>query len=358
MSGLRIAIIADSRHPVAEPFAGGLESHVWHLTTALRRRGHEVSLFAGPGSDPRLATRLLTAARVRLSAAARRDPSMPEQTWMHDHHAYLELMLRLGGELADSFDVIHNHSLHYLPVAMASMVRTPMVMTLHTPPTPWLESAIRAAETSAIRFVAVSQYTADAWSAVTPDVPVIRNGVPRAHWPAGKGGRELIWFGRLTEEKAPHLAISAAVQAGGALRIAGPVHDQAYFERFVEPLLGGQVSYLGHLPQAALALEVGRSAATLVTPMWDEPYGLVVAESLSCGTPVAAFARGGIPEIITSDCGEVVAGGDVKALAAAAHRVVRLSRASAVRRATDFCSIERMVDSYLETYKESLAVPA
>ncbi len=358
MRALRIAVIADSRHPVAEPFAGGLESHVWHLTTALRRRGHLVSLFAGPGSDPRIATGLLTAARVRLSAAARRDPSMPEQAWMHDHHAYLELMLRLAGELAESFDVIHNHSLHYLPVAMASMLRTPLVTTLHTPPTPWLESAIRAADTSAVRFVAVSQHTADAWSSVTPDVRVVRNGVPRAHWPVGTGGRELIWFGRVTEEKAPHLAIAAAVRAGYRLRIAGPIHDKAYFERCVEPLLDRQVRYLGHLTASVLAHEVGRSAATLVTPMWDEPYGLVVAESLSCGTPVAAFGRGGIPEILTSSCGELVTGGDVEALARAVPRVVRLSRACAVRRATDFCSIERMVDSYLEMFEESLAVSA
>lgn len=203
MTMMRVAIIADRRHPVAEPFAGGLEAHVWHLTAALRARGHDVTLFAGAGSDPDVATCMLGPARLELSAAALEDPSMPEVAWMRDHHAYLELMLRLGGRLGSSFDVVHNHSLHYLPVAMASTLRSPMITTLHTPPTPWLESAVKASTPGDSRFVAVSRHTARMWSAVVPAVSVVANGVDCARWPAGPGGQDLIWFGRLTPEKAP-----------------------------------------------------------------------------------------------------------------------------------------------------------
>jgi glycosyltransferase involved in cell wall biosynthesis len=354
MTPLRIAIIADRRHPVAEPFAGGLEAHVWHLATALRARGHLVTLFAGPGSDPEIASHRLRPAFLELSAHARRDPSMPAESWMQDHHAYLALMLRLSGDLAESFDVVHNHSLHFLPVAMASVVRTSMITTLHTPPTPWLESAVRAGAPHRMRFVAVSAHTAQTWQPIVPDVSVIANGVDWRRWPVGRGGGGLIWFGRLTPEKAPHLAVAAARKANLGLRLAGPIHDARYFARHVEPLLGPGAVYLGHLRQSALADEVGSAEATLVTPCWDEPYGLVVAESLACGTPVVAFERGGVPEILTDECGEVVPPGDVVAMAAAALRARGLSRSACVRRARDFCDVQRMVDDYVELYEETL----
>jgi glycosyltransferase involved in cell wall biosynthesis len=355
---LRIAIIADRRHPVAEPFAGGLEAHVWHLATALRGRGHEVTLFAGEESDPHVATHRLRPAHLELSRSARRDPSMPAEAWMQDHHAYLELMLRLGSDLADSFDVVHNHSLHFLPVAMASVVRASMITTLHTPPTPWLESAIRAGGAQRMRFVAVSAHNAGMWRSIVPNVSVAPNGVDCRLWPAGFGGDGLIWFGRITPEKAPHLAIAAARRAGLPLRLAGPIHDRRYFDRQVQPALSPDVVYLGHLRQKALAAEVGRAAVTLVTPVWDEPYGLVVAESLACGTPVVAFDRGGIPEILTAESGEVVPRGDVEAMAAAALRAARLSRADCVRRAESYCDLPHMVDTYLGLYADMLASAA
>ena len=97
VSALRVGLVAASRFPVAEPFAGGLEAHVWALADGLRRRGHAVTLFAGPGSDPRLGVELLDLRRPRLSAAARADVSMTAADWLDEHHAYLQLMIRLAG---------------------------------------------------------------------------------------------------------------------------------------------------------------------------------------------------------------------------------------------------------------------
>ena len=157
MPSRRIAIIGPSRSAVAEPFSGGLAAHVWALTAGLVERGHDVTLFAAPGSDPQLPVRELAVTALRLSDDARRDVSMPSDVAIREHHAYLKLMLELAADA--EFDVIHNHSLHYLPVAMAAAVSIPMVTTLHTPPTPWLESAVQAAGCSPMRFVAVSGYT-------------------------------------------------------------------------------------------------------------------------------------------------------------------------------------------------------
>lgn len=349
MRPLRVALIASARYSVSQPFAGGLEAHTWTLTEGLRRRGHHVTLYAGPRSGAQLGVPAREPRWPQLSPAARADVTMTAAESMNEHHAYLDYMLELAGPVGRKFDIVHNNSLHYIPVAMARAVATPMVTTLHTPPTPWLESAIQLAP-SPVTFVAVSQHTARAWSHAVPDIVVVNNGVDLEQWPVGPGGGGLVWFGRLVAEKGPHLAIEAARRARLPLDLIGPRFDEDYFRHMVEPRLGDGVRYLGHLDQVSVAAKVGRASAALVTPCWDEPYGLVVAESLACGTPVAAFDRGGVGEIIDAESGLLVKGGDVDQLATAAVAACSTSRAAARSRAESACSVEQMLDGYEATY--------
>ncbi|MGZ8178693.1 glycosyltransferase [Williamsia sp. SKLECPSW1] len=348
---LRIAVLASSSFPIEQPFAGGLEAHVYNLSRALRERGHEVSLFAAPGSSLDHDVTALPVHTLDLSPASLADP-MTAPTAVREHHAYLGVMLDLAGTLAGSFDVIHNHSLHYLPPAMSATLSMPMITTLHTPPVPWLESAVALAPRGVNTFAAVSAFNAVEWAPVVPDVTVIRNGIPLADWPVGPGGDTAVWSGRITPEKGTHLAIDAARLAGVELRVAGPVYDPRYFAEEIEPRLGDGVDYVGHLGRRDLAELVGSSSVALVTPVWAEPYGLVVAEALACGTPVAAFGRGGVPEIVDPSCGVLASADDVAGLAAAIPRAARLSRAAARRRAEEHCSAEQMVDAYEALYRQ------
>jgi glycosyltransferase involved in cell wall biosynthesis len=207
-----------------------------------------------------------------------------------------------------------------------------------------------------VTFAAVSAHTATAWSHLIDDAVVIHNGVDVSRWVPGSGGGGAVWFGRLVPEKGPHLAIDAAVRAGMPLRVAGPVSDRAYFEREIRPRLAlPGVTYVGHRTQAELVRLVGEASVALVTPCWDEPYGLVVAEALACGTPVCAFARGALPELLDADCGRLVEPGDVEALAAALPDAAGLSRAAAREHAVRDCSLETMVDRYVELYGELAA---
>ncbi|MDJ0396691.1 glycosyltransferase [Rhodococcus sp. G-MC3] len=338
---LHIAIIASNRHPIKQPFAGGLEAHTWHLAHALAEANHKVTLFAGPGSDPGLNSSCLNVDYLELSARAKADVSMPSESFMSDHHAYQQLMLGLAANRR--FDVIHNHSLHYLPIAMAPTLSAPFLTTLHTPPTPWIESAIVASGGAGTRFAAVSHHTASMWDGIVDDIEIVPDGVDVDTWHKGPGGPYLVWSGRFTPEKAPHLAIRAAEIAGYPIKMAGPVSDPNYFASEIGPRLGPSTTYVGHLEQRELATRVGGAAAALVTPTWDEPYGLVVAEALACGTPVAAFARGGIPEIVSPECGTLVPLDDVDALAAAIPRTVRLSRSDVRERGVRHCSAETML---------------
>ncbi len=342
-SRARIALVAPSRSPIAQPFAGGLEAHVWTLTLALRARGHEVTLFAAPGSDPRLHARHLDLQTDWLSADARRDVSMQPDLVVGEHHAYLALMMQLHRSF--DFDLIHNHSVHYLPLAMSEAMPVPMVTTLHTPPTPWLESAVRCASRPP-QLVAVSRSTSAAWAHVARDIPVVLNGVDTRQWTFGPGGGPAVWSGRIAPEKGLHLAIAAAAAADRSLDIAGPVVDRDYFARRIDPLLGPRVRYLGHLDQSSLSDVVRHADVALVTPDWDEPYGLVVAEALASGTPVAAFGRGGIPEIVDYECARLAVPGDIASLAQAMLDAAALDRRAARRRAEGHCSVQAMMASY------------
>jgi glycosyltransferase involved in cell wall biosynthesis len=351
---LRIALIASNRFPIRQPFAGGLEAHVWHLARALARRGHDVSLFAAEGSDEALGAATLTVRTLEISETARADVSMPERAFMADHHAYLTLMMQLIRDGANHFDVIHNHSLHHLPIALAPMLTVPMLTTVHTPPTPWLESAFDVTAAAGTRLAAVSQHTAASWRRTAPGIEVVPNGIDTVHWGLGPGGDHLVWFGRITPEKGTHLAIAAAKQAGLPLTLAGPVSNAHYYEEQIAPQLGVDIRYAGHLSQAELAMLVGRASAALVTPTWDEPYGLVVAEAMACGTPVVAFARGGIPELIAPCAGRLVPPGDVAAMAAGVAETRTLSRVAVRQHAQQQCSAQAMLSSYLNLYRQMI----
>ncbi|WP_246081940.1 glycosyltransferase family 4 protein [Nocardioides litoris] len=352
---MRICVVASSRFPIAEPFAGGLEAMTHGLTRELVRRGHEVTLFAAPGSDPSLPVHHLEPARFEVSKAAMADVNAPSSSVLTDHHAYLDLMLRLQRTGAERFDVVHNNSLHHLPVAMAPAVPVPIVTTLHTPPLPYVESAVHLGA-GASTFVAVSGSTAAAWSHVVPST-VVPNGVDLSRWRFGTGGGPAVWSGRLVPEKAPHEAIDACRRAGVPLVLVGPAHDPRYYEREVAPRLGRGVEYRGHLDHSELAHLLRRASVALVTPAWDEPYGLVASEAMASGTPVAGYARGGLPEVVGTDGGVLVAPGDVVALAGAVREARGLDRAAVRRHAERTCSLEVMVDGYERAYRELVHGP-
>lgn len=346
---LRIALVAGVRFPIAEPFAGGMEAHTWTLASLLTRRGHEVTVFAGKGSDPALGRlEILDDVGFRPSTRARGDVSMPPEEFLREHHAYQRLMLRLATD--QSFDVVQLNCLHYLPVAMADLLPRPPVLSLHTPPTPWLESALYGARR--IRPVAVSSWTARAWAPALGDIPVIGNGVDLDRWLPGPGGRQAVWTGRLVPEKGAHLAIEAAAQAGVPLVLAGPASDRRYFDDEIAPRLGRGARWVGHLEHRDLVSLVGASAVAVVTPCWDEPFGLVVAESLAVGTPVAAFARGAVPDVLDAGSGSLAAPGDVAALADSIVAAMSLDRNAVRARAEQTCDVQRMVDAYVDLYRD------
>ena len=205
-----------------------------------------------------------------------------------------------------------------------------------------LEDAVGECTAANAVFVGVSKSICRQWDDIRHIPNVVLNGVDLrcfSYQSAPDRNKYLIWHGRLVPEKGAHFAIDAARQLGLQLYIAGPIIDAEYFDLEIYPRLGNGVSYLGHLRQRALAKCIAGASAFLCTPRWEEPYGLVVAEALACGVPVAAFKRGAIPEILTQECGVLAKPDDISSLAAAAQEALTLSRSACRARAQAVCDL-------------------
>ena len=345
---MKIAILAHLKYPIAQPFSGGLEMHTHLLTSALRARGHKVILYASEGSTPHANLKAVCA-----PTGSAFDEASSERIGRIERGAYEAMIddVARGG-----FDIVHNNSLHYLPLVRARDIRAPMVTALHTPPFEPFMRGVRARARD-MTFAAVSDSLAREWLDLIDEPLVIGNGIDLdafAYSPAPKGRPHAIWMGRLVPEKGPHLAIDAARLAGLPLVFAGPQSNPAYWEAEIAPRLGPDVIYLGHLGHADLARRVGEAHVALCTPRWEEPFGLVLAEFLACGTPVAAFARGAIPDILDESCGVLARADDAADLGAALTRAIGLKRRDCRRRAEHLFDADTMTDRYEALYRDEI----
>ncbi|TDS13279.1 glycosyltransferase family 4 protein [Sphingobacterium paludis] len=353
---MKIGIIAHLKHPIRKPFMGGLEAFTYDITQLLIERGHEVTLFASEMSDPSLNVYPIMSDTDydRETLSRFRSHEMSED-FISTHHAYLELMQDIDTK---EFDIIFNNSLNYVPITMASICSTPMVTVLHTPPIFEMKRATaREKSLGRITYVSVSKPNADAWKPYVHTCEVINNGIDLQQWrfiPSNDKGY-VVWFGRIHPDKGPHLAIEAAKLAGKRIKIAGSVADRHYFETFVQPLLDDRAEWVEHCTHEQLNVLIGDAEASIITPCWDEPFGLVVAESLACGTPVAGIARGALPSILNEKTGVLTKSCDPEELAKCIHAAARLKREDCREHAMQHLCRNVMVAQYEHLFSEVVA---
>ena len=284
---MRIAQLAPLVEAVPPGTYGGTERVVDWLCRELTARGHEVTLFAS--GDSKTAARLVAVApRALRTSGALYDPI----AW---HLAAVECLRSRAGE----FDVIHSH-LDYLPLPALRDVATPLVTTLHGRlDLTGLREIYRHFPHR--RLVAIS----DAQRQTRPELPwaaTIHHGLPLEDYPAGPGdGDFLLFLGRISPEKRPHVAIDVARRAGVRLVIAAKVDvaDRTYFEEQVRPLLGEPgIEFVGEVDHREKLELLGRCRGLLFPVLWPEPFGLAMIEALACGAPVIARRCGSTPEVI------------------------------------------------------------
>lgn len=345
---LRIAFVGPARYPVREPYAGGLEAFCHTMVHALRAQGHTVDFFAARGSDgndPRLE---LPGVDWGAGLEDATDTTYPAGGKEREDEAFIRLRRFL---VEQRYDVVHNNSLNpFIFPGAHSPEPLPMLTTLHTPRVDEIQAAIAAAGRGAGRFAAVSHTTAGDW--VLPgEATVIPNGVNVSKWRPGPGGPQAVWFGRLVPEKGAHMAIDAAKAAGISLVLAGRNGDHRYVRDEIEPRLApGEATWLGEMSHANLRTLVANCGVAVVSPRWEEPFGLVAFEAMACGTPVAAFERGGLGELLAHAPAALAAPDDTASLAAAIDAARRIERAAVRNWVVEHHSLTQTARTYVELY--------
>jgi glycosyltransferase involved in cell wall biosynthesis len=336
---MRIAQLAPLFEAVPPKTYGGTERVVSYITEELVAAGHDVTLFASGDS--------VTSAKLEPACkrAIRLDPTVRDP--LASHH----LMIETVASRADEFDVIHCH-LDYWPFPTLTRQATPFVTTLHGRlDLPELQPVFD--RFSEVPLVSIS----DSQRRPLPQANFVRtipHGLPENLLrPTGARPDYLAFLGRICPEKRPDLAIKIAHAAGIRLKIAAKVDrvDEDYFQSAIRPLLNdGQVEFIGEITEDQKPAFLSGAHALLLPIDWPEPFGLVMIEAMACGTPVIAFNRGSVPEVITDGLtGFIVE--DAAGAIASVDKLGDLSR-GAVRATfeTNFTA-RRMAADYVSVYR-------
>ena len=340
---MRIAQIAPLHEAVPPKLYGGTERVVSYLTEALVELGHDVTLFASGDSQ--------TSAKLEAvwPQALRLDPSIRDTVAPH------MLLLEEVRRRADEFDILHFH-IDYYPFTLFSRQDTPFVTTLH--------GRLDLPELQPI-FDTFNQ------------VPVVsisdnqRHPLPQAHWlrtvhhglpetlltpRADVKPSYLAFLGRISPEKRVDRAIRIAEQCGMPIKIAAKLDkaDRAYYEEQIKPLFElPHVEYVGEINEAEKPAFLSGAHALLFPIDWPEPFGLVMIEAMACGTPVIAFNRGSVPEVIDNGVSGFIVEDELAAVAAV-HRARALPRETVRRQFETRFSAKRMALDYVAAYEELL----
>jgi glycosyltransferase involved in cell wall biosynthesis len=338
---MRIAQVAPLYESVPPPLYGGTERVVSYLTESLVHLGHDVTLFASGDSETNAC---LVPACPR---ALWRDPNVRETL---PHHVQL---MELVFKDVSRFDVIHFHT-DYLHFPLVRRHRCASVTTLH--------GMVHPHDVQAL----FDEY---------PDVPLVsisnnqRSPMPCANWQGtvyhglpresflfrGERGRYLVYLGRLSPEKRVDRAIEIAQRAGVPLKIAAKIYpeEQRYFDETLAPLLHKSaplVEFVGEIDYLGRNDLLGEASALLFPIEWPEPFGLVMIEALACGTPVIAWRRGSVPEVLEDGISGYIVE-NLEEAVAAVGKVDHLSRADCRQAFERRFDAERMAADYVEVYQ-------
>jgi glycosyltransferase involved in cell wall biosynthesis len=336
---MRIAQIAPLAESVPPKLYGGTERVVSYLTDELVAMGHDVTLFAS--GDSRTAATLVAGS----ARALRLDPMIREPL------ACTVAMIERLCRMRDQFDIIHNH-VDYLSMPLLRRQATPAVTTLHGR-LDWPELAMVYREFRDHPVVSISdaQQTPLPWMNW---IGTVHHGLPPALLtaPEKPAGDYLAFLGRISPEKGPEAAIRLALRTGMPLKIAAKVDraDHEYYVSVIKPLIDGRnIEYIGEIGEADKSAFLGNAYALMFMIDWPEPFGMVMIESMACGTPIIAMRRGSVPEVIEHGVTGFVIDSEADALSAIVL-AASLDRRRIRREFERRFSSGRMARDYLQLY--------
>jgi len=334
---IRLAMLSPISWRTPPRHYGPWESVVSLLTEQLVKMGLEVTLFAT--GDSQTSGHLVAVCPRSYSEDSSINPKVAE--CLHISEVF---------ERSADFDLIHNH-FDFLPLTYSALIETPVLTTIHGFSSPSIIPVYK-------KYNDRSHYVAISEADKSPELDylaTIHHGIDAAQFPLSNSeGKYLLFFGRIHPEKGVHEAIQVARRVEMKLLIAGIVQDQVYFEKFVEPYINGTtVEYLGAIGPDQRPRVLGQALALLHLISFEEPFGLSVVESMACGTPVIAFGRGSMSEIIRhGETGYIVE--DIKQAVEAVAAVRSIDRSACRDDVEQRFSDARMAQDYVRAYQEVL----
>jgi UDP-glucose:tetrahydrobiopterin glucosyltransferase len=331
---VRVAVVASLVTPLLPVQAGGAQAFLTDLARGLAGRGHSVLVYCAAGSEVpgvELVEIPVEAAVARAMVMPGGAPAGPVAELRRAFEVLFSELRRRGA------DVVSQHAFDAEAIELAAGL--PVLHTLHLPPL--VPSVVAAARATASRLATVSDSCRREWAKVGVDAIVLPDGVPDWQPKPGPVRPVALIAGRISPEKGLEDGVAAARLAGLEPLVVGGDYDHAYRAR-----LAG-VEIRPPLARADLWRLMAESAVTLMPVKWEEPFGLVAAEAQVAGCPVAAYARGALPEVVGEGAGGFLARpDDVEDLARAIRRCLELDRASVRAQARGRLLLDRSLDAY------------
>jgi glycosyltransferase involved in cell wall biosynthesis len=351
---VKVAIMAPLVSAIREPQGGGSQAFVSDLARGLAGRGHEVHVYAATGSqipgvtvvDTGVDPGSLVATLYRAAGRADRDPAPAESAFARAYSAVRQ----------DRYDLIHNHAFDAPAISLAAGLDPPVVHTLHLPPDAAIAAALRQAgqDGQAPAVACVSAFQATHWRAVAQVDAILPPYVPTRSVPwSDAAGDGVVFAGRLSPEKGAAEAIDIARAAGARIDVYGDVYDAGYARDQIVPRRDAPgVAVHQGVPRTSMWAAMARAAVVVCPARWDEPFGMAAADAQACGTPVVAFRRGGLAEIVVDGVtGFLVVPDDIQAAADCVRKTARISRAACRDHAENHLDLERSLDVHEQFYR-------
>jgi glycosyltransferase involved in cell wall biosynthesis len=314
---------------------GAWETVVSNLAEGLVARGYNVTLFAPSDS--------VTSAQLRavVPRPYSEDESLDPKVWEYLHIAN-------AMEQAHEFDLLHN-SYDFMPLTYSRLVSTPMITTVHGFSLDQFRLAYRTYRDT--YFVSISNADRDPY---LPYVSTVYNGIRLDAFTYNDVADEYFAFvGRIHPDKGVHLAIDLAKASGRPLMIAGIIQDQEYFDTLIRPRLEGRIEFVGPVGPVERDQLLRNAAASLHLTTIPERFGLAMAESMACGTPVIGLDRGSVREVVDDGVTGFVCG-DMESARGAVGRIQDIRRKACRERVERLFSVDAMVDGYVDAYRQIL----
>lgn len=334
------------------------------INDGLIDRGHAVDFYAPEGSNVRK-SQLVTMGQKALASSYDEyvgrengilfNPALHSDNILalHDQRYSAEMFRRAT---QGKYDVLHFHHPEVALPYVDIYSDVPVIYTMHDPIGEPQRTLLESYRTPNQWLVSISDYQRQS----APDLPYIAtvyNGIDTDTFnydPTAKKSDRLLFAGRIVPEKGVKEAVQVALESGSKLDIIGPVFEDSkdYFKEHIEPFLGNRIRHLGHIARRDLPGYFQQAKAFLMPIQWDEPFGLTMAEAMACGTPVIAFKRGSVPEIIANEqTGFIV--DTVEEMASKVTDITQLSPRDCRERVLSKFSITAMVKGYESVYREA-----